>query len=193
MIRKKADGIKLQNIERLRRCNNTKIALALFLNYIISLLGLVLSILLRHITADLLGRCIEGLIIRIHTHLRQNGGNRSGIPAGEKLCLQSILNVISGIALAHGTADAHGSRRIINVNTMQLRHCLVNHGNLRPVAVGDGELASGVHQICQILRRVVNGIPLLRCCVAKCAVTEGDNDSLCILHTYLPKAGADRL
>ena len=53
---------------------------------------------------------------------------------------QGILDIVSHIALAHGAADAHGSGGVINVNTAQLCHGLMDHAYLRAVAVGDGQL-----------------------------------------------------
>ena len=144
-----ADGFQLHDFNGLRGGNDPAESFAGGLLHIITLFCFDLRIVSRHIAADELGGLIKGLVIRIHSYLSQDGGHSLANTPGKELRFQGILNIITHIALAHGAAHAHGSGGIVGINAAQLRHGLVYHTDLRAVAVGDGELAAGFHQICQ--------------------------------------------
>ena len=146
-VRQRADGIDLQNINGLGRGHDPAEALSRFFHNIVPLFLFGLGILSRHVTADDLGGLIKGLVVGIHRHLRQDRADRLGNTPAQQLRAQGILDIISHIALAHGAADAHGSGRVVDVDPTKLRHRLVDHADLRPVAVRDGELIARLNQI----------------------------------------------
>ena len=112
--------------------------------------------------------------------MRQNRADSFGNAAPKKLGSKSVLNVVPHISLAHGGADAHGSRRIVNVYPAQFCHSLVDHTDLRAVTVGDGKLISGFHQIRQCPGSNFHRVPLLQCCITKRLVSQRDDSSFTV-------------
>jgi len=168
---KSTDGFDLHNINGSWSSNDTAEALSGFFLYIVALFYLNFSIISGHITADQLGRLIERFIIGIYRYLGQDGGNCFADAPAEQLCFQGILNIVTDITLAHGAAHAHGGWGIVNIKTAKLRHGLVDHTDLRPVAVGDGQLVVSLHQICKSFGGNLNGVPLLHGSVSECIMS----------------------
>ena len=157
-ISKGTDRFDLYDINGLWSCDDTAEALSLLFLDKVALLYFHLSIFGRHITSDQLGRLIKGFVIRIHGNLCQDRGNGLADSTGKQLSLQGILDIIANIALAHGAADAHGCRSVINVDTAQLSHGLVDHADLRSVAVGDRKLVISLDQVSQCFGGDLYGI-----------------------------------
>ena len=146
-ICKCADRINLHDLERLWCSDDTLEALARYLFYIIALFDLHIRIFTAHVTADRFLRCVECFIVRIYGYLRQDRADRLCDTTAHQLCLQGILNIVSDIALAHCGADTHRSRCVVDINTSQLCHSLVDHADLRTVGMGDGKLVICFNQI----------------------------------------------
>ena len=85
------------------------------------------------------------------------------------------MYVIPNIALAHGGADAHGCGGIVDVDSAQFGHCLMDHADLRPVAVGDGKLIVGFYQIGQRLCGDLDCVPLFQRGIAERFVSKRDD------------------
>ena len=159
-IRQRADGVNLHNINGLRRCHHTAESFAGLLYYIIPLLDFNLGVFRGHIAADHFSRLVEGLVVRIHSHLRQDRADGPGDTAAKQFRAQGVLDVISDIALAHGGADAHRRRGVVDIDPAQFGHGLVDHADLWTVAVGDGKLITGLHQIGQCSGGDLYGVTL---------------------------------
>ena len=75
-IHKGADGIDLNNADRLRSGNDTLPALAVHLCDIVSLCFLCISLFPGHVTANLLDWVVEGFIVRVDHNLGEDGRYR---------------------------------------------------------------------------------------------------------------------
>ena len=159
-LRKGADGLKLHNVYGFGRCHCPPEALARIFYYIISFFQLRLRILRGHMASYDLGGVIEGLVVGIHGDLCQNGADGLVDSPFQKLAAESILDIIAHIALTHGGTDAHGGRRIVDIDSPQLRHGLMDHADLRAIAVGNGKLVVLFHQIGQSGGRDFHRVPL---------------------------------
>ncbi len=167
-----ADGVNLYDINGLGGRYHTAESFAGLLYHIISFLDLNLGILRRHIAADDFSRLVECFVVRVYGHLRQNRADGLGNAPTKQLCAQGVLYVISHIPLTHGGADAHRSRCVVDIDPAQLGHGFVDHADLGAVAVGDGKLVPGFHQVCQRPGSDFHGVMLLQSCVSECFVSQ---------------------
>ena len=124
----RTDGFDLYDIDRLGGSNNTAEALAVIdpcdlavgihrALDIIALLYFNLSIFLGHVTTNDFGGLIESLIIRIYRDLGEDGADRLGDPAVQKLGTKRVLDIIAYITLAHSRTDTHRCGGIVDVHT----------------------------------------------------------------------------
>lgn len=113
----RTDGFDLYDVDRLGGSNNTAEALAGIFLDIIALLYFNLSIFLGHVTTNDFGGLIESLIIRIYRDLGEDGADRLGNPAVQKLGTKRVLDIIAYITLAHSGADTHRCWGIVDVHT----------------------------------------------------------------------------
>ena len=113
----RTDGFDLYDIDRLGGSNDTTEALAGIFLDIIALLYFNLSIFLGHVTTNDFGGLIESLIIRIYRDLGEDGADRLGDPAVQKLGTKRVLDIIAYITLAHSGADTHRCGGIVDVHT----------------------------------------------------------------------------
>lgn len=113
----RTDGFDLYDIDRLGGSNDTAEALAGIFLDIIALLYFNLSIFLGHVTTNDFGGLIESLIIRIYRDLGEDGADRLGNPAVQKLGTKRVLDIIAYITLAHSGADTHRCWGIVDVHT----------------------------------------------------------------------------
>ena len=160
-------GLDFHNVNGLRRRNHAAELIIRVFPDVISFFNFRFRVFLFHVAADHLIRLIKRLIIRIHCHLGQNRADRFGNSSAQQLGPQRVLNVISHIPLAHGRTHTHGRRRVIAVDAPKLRHCLVNHADLRPVAVRNRQLVIRFHQIRQRPRSHPHRILLGTCGIAQ--------------------------
>ena len=113
----RTDGFDLYDIDRLGGSNDTAEALAGIFFDIVALLYFNLSIFLGHVTTNDFGGLIESLIIRIYRDLGEDGADRLGDPAVQKLGTKRVLDIIAYITLAHSGADTHRCGGIVDVHT----------------------------------------------------------------------------
>ena len=160
-IQQQAYGIQLDDFLRFRSGNDPAVS-AFYLCHKVSLLPLRFRLLFCQNAADHLGGLIESLIIRIHRHLRDDGGDISVNTTAKKLCAESILNIIADIPLAHGGADGHRSTRVFRVRLSKFIHCRMNHADLRTVAVRNHDIRPVCNQIRDSPDCLCDRLPLLR-------------------------------
>ncbi len=177
-IRERADGIDLNNVDGFGGGNDAPESPAGFFYYIISLFYFNFSIFFGHISADHFGRLIECFVIRVYGNLCQNRADGFENIACKQFRTQGVLDIIADITLAHCGAYAHRGRRIVDINTAELRHGFVDHADLRSVTVCNGKLIIGLHQIGKRLCGYFYGIPLFQRGIAQCLMSKRYNNFL---------------
>ena len=96
-------------------------------------LGLVLAV----ERTDRLGRVLEGRIVLVHNNLRQYSGARPWNVPSAVLPLDSLLQMISYVALSHCPALRERHKRSLSTVSCRKFQCQVNHTYLRAVAVAN--------------------------------------------------------
>jgi hypothetical protein len=95
----------------------------------------------------------EGLVVRIHRHLRHDGGHRDVAPALAEVVQEALLEHVAYLALAHGSAHVHrhGRDRLRGEGVLdeQVAH-------LGSVAVGQHHLPAVFHQLGDAAHRLVD-------------------------------------
>ena len=120
---------------------------------------------------------LESGIVGVHHHLGQYGGHALLKAPVQQFLLQSILQVIADIALAHG--HAHGKGHHVGGGLLLAvgGKGVLDHAHLGAVAMGDDHLVPGLDQIGNGAGGLLHGLHLLRQVLSQGIAAQGDDDS----------------
>ena len=147
-IQKCVDCIQFHDLHRMRSGNDSSESFSGFFDHIISFFTLFVGLFCAHVTSENFGWCIESLVIRIYDHLCQYSADCTVDSAVHQFFPDSVLEIVSDIALAHGRTYRHRCSCIIFMTLSEFIHGSVDHPYLWSIAVGDRNLKSGFDQIC---------------------------------------------
>ena len=139
--------------------------------------GELLGLFLGHERADGLRRMLERRILRVDSDLRQHGRNVDARAAAVKLFADDVLQIIADVALTHG--HAHRKRHDVTLGLLLVvgGEGVLDHANLRAVAVGDDDLVAVLNEVGDGLGRHMDGIHLLMQILAKGVAAQRNDDT----------------
>lgn len=138
--------------------------------------------------ADRLGGVRERGVVGVALDLGDDGGGMPALVALVHLAADALLQVVANIALGHGAAlgQIHGRGAD---GVVRRGESVLDHTDLRAVAVGDDDLVALLDQAQQRMRGVVDLLDLLGRGVAQRIAAEGDDDAVGLAvrlgHVYL--------
>ena len=120
---------------------------------------------------------LERGVSRIDGDLRQDGRAVDAETAAVELFADHVLQIVADVALAHG--HAHGKRHDVALGLLLVvgRERVLDHADLRAVAVGDDELVALRDEVDDGLCGLGDEGELLVGGVAEGVAAEGDDDS----------------
>ena len=184
-----ADSADFNNFSRLWRSNHTSVTASCVLLHDISVFfGCNLGLFFGHEVADWLAGSVKCRIFCIHTHLCNHGSNRDIVHfAVVKFLSQGVLKVIADVGLAHCHTDGEGSVWLVCVFAAQRGHGIVDHADLRAIAMGYDDFATFFNEVHDSFRGNLNSYHLLRKCVAKSVAAQcDDNTFFLVFHSEIP-------
>ena len=177
-VHERLDGRDLHDLLGTRARNDLTPAAAGVFGDVDALLGgELLGLFLGHEGADGLGRVLERGVSRIDSDLRQDGRAVDAETAAVELFADHVLQIVADVALAHG--HAHGKRHDVALGLLLVvgRERVLDHADLRAVAVGDDDLMAVLDQVCDGAGRRLDGVHLLFEILAQSIAAQGDDDS----------------
>ena len=129
-------------------------------------------------TSDRLGGVPERRVGRIHHGLRHDAGRGAHDAAALHVVQDCLRQLVADVALAHGAAlgERHGRRLAVMRGGVVER--VVDHADLRAVAVGDHDVDALGHHVHDVLGRVLHQLQLLLGRVAQGVAAQRDDDGL---------------
>jgi len=161
-VHKCANRGDLNDLLRARTCDDLTPAAACVLGNIDALFsGELLGLFFGHECADGLGRMLECGVSRIDGNLRQNGRAVDTKTAAVKLLADHVLQIVANVALAHGHTHGKGHDVALGMLLVESGKGVLNHADLRAVAVRDDDLVTVLDQVCDGAGRRLDSLHLL--------------------------------
>ena len=161
-VHKRLDRGDLDDLLRARACNDLTPAAACVLGDVDALFGGELfGLFLGHERADGLGRMLERGVSRINGDLRQNSRAVDAQTAAVKLLADHVLQIVADVALTHGYAHGKGHDVALGLLLVVSGKRVLDHADLRAVAVRDDDLVTVLDQVCDGAGRRLDSLHLL--------------------------------
>ena len=177
-VHQRAHGFDLHDLHGLRARNDlTPAATCVFSNVDTLFCCQLLCLFLGHERADGLGRMLEGRVFGVDGNLRENGRAVDAETAAVQLLTDHVLQIVTDIALAHGDADGKRHNIALCLLLVVGGKGVLNHTDLRSVAVGDDDLVTVFDQIGDCFCGDMDSVHLLMQIFAQRVAAEGDDNS----------------
>ena len=137
----------------------------------------LLGLFLGHERADGLGRMLERGIGRINGDLRQNGRAVDAEAPAVELFADHVLQIVADVALAHGHAHGKGHDVALGLLLVVSGEGVLDHADLRAVAVGDDDLVAVFDQVRDGAGRRLDSLHLLFKIFAQSVAAQSDHNS----------------
>ena len=172
-----ADGLFLDNADRSRRGDDLAVAAPGVFDHGHTGSSQFVGVFLAHEVADRLRWTLEGRIGGVDLDLRHEGGDAVVHLSGAEFVANGVLQVEADVAFAHGSAlrKRHVGQLFIQLGSDV--HGLLDHTDLRTIAVTHQHLNAGLDEIDDGARRVLDAFFLLFGCVSKSVAAQSDDDS----------------
>ena len=173
------DGIEFHDALRLRgRHHLTPTAAGVLFIGVAGLLGALHGLFLGKEGAYGLRRVLECRILRVDHRLRDDACRGAHDATTLHLVQDGLRQLIADIALAHSSALGKRHSRRLAVMRGSVVECVIDHADLRAVAVGDHDVDSLGHHINDVLGRVLHQLQLLLRRVAQGVAAKSDDHGL---------------
>ena len=140
------------------------------------------GLLLGHEGADGLGGVLEAGVVGVDLDLGDHGGDVPTLEVAVHGHAEGLLQVVADVALAHGAALGEVDLgELLGVDLVGGGEGVLDHADLRAVAVGDDDLVAHADDLEQGRRGGADLCDLLFRGVAKGVSAEGDDDAVGIL------------
>ena len=177
------DGADFDDFLGQRRSDDAAPAPAgVFLDDVAVFFGGVFRLFFSHEMANRFRRILESRVFRVDADLGDHGsdGNVEDV-AVVHFFAQGILQVIADVSLAHGDADRQRRVGLVRIFPAQGGHGVVDHADLRAVAVGDDDFTAFLDEIDDGLGCRLDGQHLFVQCISQGVAAEGDDDTFLFL------------
>ena len=154
----------------------------IFLDDVAVFFGSVFRLFLGHEMADGLRRVLECRVFRVDADLSDHGGDGDVEDvAVVHFFAQGILQVIADVSLAHGDTDRQRRVGLVRVFPAQGGHGVVDHADLRAVAVGDDDFTAFLDEVDDGFGCRLDGQHLFVQCISQGVAAEGNDDTFLFL------------
>ena len=180
----RADRADFDDFHRLGRSNHTAVAAScIFLHDIAVFFFCFFCLFSSHKMTDGLGRAFESGIFGINTDLRDHCRNRHiENTTVVQLFTKCILQIVADISLAHGNTHRQRCIGLTGVFAGQSSHGIIDHANLRTIAVRNNNFTAFLNQINDGAGSNLNSLHLFRKCISQSIAPKSNHDSFFLFH-----------
>ena len=177
-VHERLDRGDLDDLLRARARNDLTPAAACVLGNVDALFrGELLGFFFGHKRADGLGRMLERGVSRIDGDLRQNSRAVDAEAAAVELLADHVLQIVADVALAHGHAHGKGHDVALGLLLVEGGKRILDHADLRAVAMGNDDLVAVFDQVCDGAGRRLDGLHLFFEIFAQSVAAQSDHNS----------------